>query len=1258
MTGLAMGKLHTALSLKMHRNYSGLQGLCQSSKVSSNLKVTAFYSDQPAVVSFPLHDLTKLQLPPANILHEIIKTKNQAWLDGNRSIIYANVHPNGGKHVHYPFWLVVLWGSIKALRNDVIDHWLAAELFLCKLGRQTKGSERRRVVEQVGMLLIHYHGMETSMVDLLHHRLSHSTNHHTAIEILPLGFFARLRAVHTDKSKDSTPYGTGPLGWLKHIGDELGSGMRSTIFGAVFIDNNHWVSVTVKYVGRQILYGDPFQKQCPGWLQDALQWWLAKHTEEPGDFDVSKLKSTKQMDGFSCGILMMNALNHHFFPKEMPLVPGGEVDFTHLEQLLAVIKRHLEHYSVPVPLGTSNAQFTVTCPLDKPPGTPPLQFPVTPPQPLCPLPPDPVTPPPSMLSAEVLLTQSLSGLKVSVSESEQVCSSSESMLGLNAMDCNLIMQRGYPSVIQSPLPVSPFKLSTKREMDHSSWTPPVSPKKKKKGWGKDVPPGNTLELLWGSGRVTKLAGSKQKKPEADSLSEPGSDADDSRLTLVFKTLVDDIDQGSRSGRPQDTFLREITRKCHTEVPGVKNEDYIRCLGQGCKTSWTAPRNKARILRHCAHCSRLPSEQRREASRKLGERGVGTTLEVKHAAPEPPSQHCNKKVKRTPQGEDSAAFVGVFGQAGKKQLKKELDFAILKLICASGIPPSIARSDERKEVWKVASPYYQPASTTMIEDSQIPAEAAQVCEEHIKLLKTQYHLTISFDGGSICRPQAVETVHVTTADRESFLVAGHEESNVSHTSEHIEGLVTEVIDQIGWPHFSTIASDGAKNSKGPRTIKDLCGVLSFFKHSTYSTTHLTQLHQATNLGGALESIGKTRFATICWSAMSVQHLLPAIRHLVTTKQINMKKLNNLFIEKSTATIQFEFGLTRLIMILLPFAKAILCFEAAHLTASDVYTFWLAITANVKDLLEDGSNDFEVDTTEEIRAIVNYCFHQHFQEGHGNVYVAAFYLDPCYLNTDILLKPNSLSQAVITLPSHPTSSRAYPSSQPNHSPQCPSDDPVNSQIFQQVGNYLGTLLQAEFKTKTHPSLCDLDEGTASEEFKSQFTSFSHNQYPFTIPIHDGQSVLDWWCTISPHPLARTLAFVAIKLFSVVPSSMADKHTMSVFTWLNSPLCNRQDVGTLVDMIQIRQWHQCDQTKKPCLHPVPKFGNLKLNPKDVKHQEDLENDLDAVDDPAETVEWLDGENETIDANRTGFDIEDSVDLQSETLRMLLANSSMQPL
>ncbi|KAF8590217.1 hypothetical protein K439DRAFT_1308943, partial [Ramaria rubella] len=82
---------------------------------------------------------------------------------------------------------------------------------------------------------------------------------------------------------------------------------------------NHWVSITVDYIEWHILYGDPLQKSCPGWLQEALLWWLGKHTKVAVSFEVSKLKSTKQMDGFSCSILMINALNHHFFPKETPL---------------------------------------------------------------------------------------------------------------------------------------------------------------------------------------------------------------------------------------------------------------------------------------------------------------------------------------------------------------------------------------------------------------------------------------------------------------------------------------------------------------------------------------------------------------------------------------------------------------------------------------------------------------------------------------------------------------------------------------------------------------------------------------------------------------------------------------------------------------------------------------------------------------------------------------------------------------------------
>ncbi|KIK76905.1 hypothetical protein PAXRUDRAFT_111413, partial [Paxillus rubicundulus Ve08.2h10] len=48
------------------------------------------------------------------------------------------------------------------------------------------------------------------------------------------------------------------------------------------------------------------------------------------------------------------------------------------------------------------------------------------------------------------------------------------------------------------------------------------------------------------------------------------------------------------------------------------------------------------------------------------------------------------------------------------------------------------------------------------------------------------------------------------------------------------------------------------------------------------------------------------------------------------------------------------------------------------------------------------------------------------------------------------------------------------------------------------------------------------------------------------------------------------LALKIFSTVPISMANEHTMSTITWLNSPHHSTQGVGTLQDHIKIPQWH----------------------------------------------------------------------------------------
>ncbi|KAG2039918.1 hypothetical protein BDR03DRAFT_950638 [Suillus americanus] len=57
------------------------------------------------------------------------------------------------------------------------------------------------------------------------------------------------------------------------------------------------------------------------------------------------------------------------------------------------------------------------------------------------------------------------------------------------------------------------------------------------------------------------------------------------------------------------------------------------------------------------------------------------------------------------------------------------------------------------------------------------------------------------------------------------------------------------------------------------------------------------------------------------------------------------------------------------------------------------------------------------------------------------------------------------------------------------------------------------------------------------------------------------------------------------------MADERTVSTITWLNSPTRSRQDISTLKEHIQIRQWHrwQADVSKEPTVAPSIKWRDM---------------------------------------------------------------------
>ena len=69
------------------------------------------------------------------------------------------------------------------------------------------------------------------------------------------------------------------------------------------------------------------------------------------------------------------------------------------------------------------------------------------------------------------------------------------------------------------------------------------------------------------------------------------------------------------------------------------------------------------------------------------------------------------------------------------------------------------------------------------------------------------------------------------------------------------------------------------------------------------------------------------------------------------------------------MNFELQLSDFLALTKPFARAIKCLESSHATLSDVYAFWLGITATSKRVLQDSDTFFDEDTMNQIRGIIS-------------------------------------------------------------------------------------------------------------------------------------------------------------------------------------------------------------------------------------------------------------------------------------------------
>ncbi|EKM60617.1 uncharacterized protein PHACADRAFT_189741 [Phanerochaete carnosa HHB-10118-sp] len=114
------------------------------------------------------------------------------------------------------------------------------------------------------------------------------------------------------------------------------------------------------------------------------------------------------------------------------------------------------------------------------------------------------------------------------------------------------------------------------------------------------------------------------------------------------------------------------------------------------------------------------------------------------------------------------------------------------------------------------------------------------------------------------------------------------------------------------------------------------------------------------------------------------------------------------------------------------------------------------------------------------------------------------------------------------------------------------------------------------------------------------------------------------------------------------------MSPFTWMNSALRNRQQVGTLADMVQVRQWELHQLEEKPRTHPTVRWvdkqevirGRQKTVRESIVNKDGSGDELD-IDDEDDTKEV-----DLIAARMEDLTLDEDIDPNSPFLTDLLSD------
>jgi hypothetical protein len=598
---------------------------------------------------------------------------------------------------------------------------------------------------------------------------------------------------------------------------------------------------------------------------------------------------------------------------------------------------------------------------------------------------------------------------------------------------------------------------------------------------------------------------------------------------------------TKSGRPLSGVWKHFNRG------ESKGDGHWEGTCQHCKKFY--PRAKPNSLRaHLANnCKEVPEEWRRHFNYIL----VKNLNDIPTDKPLTNESDITQNWKKL-----ETAVVNQSESMNTEMDMSIVDEAISLAFIMCGIPFRVINNPFFINALKILNPSYNAPSCKALSGRLLDTEVAKVNNKIDEIIEFTSNITLGLDGWTAPDGSSIWNFVILTPSREEYLYKLENFSDQSHTANFLANQIELVINHIGSKKISAIVSDSGANvalarrliclkyknimnirciahcynliSKdiirhtfAERMIQRANRIVQFFKRSHKAAAILKEkIKQHEISGGGLKTYIETRWVTVHECVSSIVRLKNCLEEIrddhsdIITSPIILTILNSR---------GFFSDMQYLSKILLPIKNAILAVEATNSTLADAYMNLIKIAAAIQNL-----------PTDEYRGFRNHCiekFNHRFDEFNDPAYQLSFFLHPAYKGAGLKFG-----------------------------------------TFSVIANYAGELWQKMGKSKKS---CE-KLITQLRIYKEQKPEVNGKPNPYVASYMIGSDTpLMWWntCEVKPNHLQR----LAIKLFSITPSSASCERMFSSLGWLYGKRRTRLGIDQLEGLAKVYRFNLSNATKQ---------------------------------------------------------------------------------